>query len=399
MDENRTNNVFPERVETSISTSGSLIPLKSILETRARDSLLSVYIISVPAKKASGVLNLTRKLFPEDGGFDLQHIRRFAKQADVPDHVRSFLLGANIDSNDIDQVDAESPELFLLVGATNLISSEELRNALSPILDPITIHSIKVPLLAPTSQEQAMSWSSQYWPIVYKKSNPFGPHPAIVSRAEKEVQEKVRKWMDLAAEVARSSSKTGIGEQIGAVVVERKNGIERTLAVAGDARWMKWPRVGSGNVTAHATLRAIAMIADGIKVQEERKADIVSETSTSDENTIFNDQSLDILETKHLKSSEWIDGYLCHDLELYMTHEPCVMCSMAIVHSRFGRVVFGHRMPKTGGLCADSELGHGLFWRKELNWSLLAWQWISSEKEIDASKNPQNLLSQLGVHA
>ncbi|KAF7866784.1 hypothetical protein EAF04_005626 [Stromatinia cepivora] len=384
-----------KKAGASLSTSGGLIPLKTTLETRARDSLLSVYITSIPAKKASGVLNLTRKLFPEDGGYDLQHIRRFAKQTDVPDHVRTSLLAARTDI----QADADPSELFLLVGAANLIGSEELRNALSPILDPITICSIKVPLLAPTSQEQAKSWSSQYWPIVYKKSNPFGPHPAIVSRAEEEIQGEVQKWMDLAAEIAHSSSTAGIGEQIGALVVERKNGVARTLALAGDARWMNWPRVGSGNVTAHAALRAIAMVADGIKIQEESKAGTESEKSTLDEKMIFRDQPLDTLEAKYHKSAEWIDGYLCHELELYITHEPCVVCSMAIVHSRFGRVVFGHRMSKTGGLCADSELGHGLFWRKELNWSLLAWQWISNREEIETSKESRNLLPHIDVHA
>lgn len=55
------------------------------------------------------------------------------------------------------------------------------------------------------------------------------------------------------------------------------------------------------------------------------------------------------------------------------------MCSMAIVHSRFGRIVFGHRMKKTGGLCADGGLGHGLFWRKELNWTCLGWEWRVGE--------------------
>ncbi|TGO83779.1 hypothetical protein BPOR_0594g00070 [Botrytis porri] len=385
------------KAEASDSTSSGLVPLKTTLETRARYSLLSVYITSVPAKKASGVLNLTRKLFPEDGGYDLQHIRRFAKQTDVPGHVRTSMLDARADSNDL--ADTESPELFLLVGAANLISSGELRSALSPILDPATICSVKVPLLAPTSQEQAKSWSSQYWPIVYKKSNPFGPHPAIVSRAEEEVQGEVEKYMDLAAEVARSSSTTGIGEQIGAVVVERKNGAARILAVAGDARWMKWPRAGSGNVTAHAALRVIAMVADGIKVQEERKAGKESEAkNTSEQTSIFRDQSLGTLEAKHHNSTEWVDGYLCHELELYITHEPCIMCSMAIVHSRFGRVIFGQRMPKTGGLCADSELGHGLFWRKELNWSLLAWQWISGEEDTETPKESQSLVSHLGIH-
>ncbi|TGO67963.1 hypothetical protein BOTNAR_0032g00070 [Botryotinia narcissicola] len=362
----------------SATTSSVLVPLKTTLETRARYSLLSVYITSVPAKKASCVLNLTRRLFPEDGGYDLHHIRIFAKQTDVPGHVRTSMLEARSKSDD--QVEIESSELFLLVGAANIISSEELR--------------------APTSQEQAKSWSSQYWPIVYKKSNPFGPHPAIVSRVEEEIQGEVEKYMDLAAEVARSSSTPGVGEKIGAVVVERKNGVARILAVAGDARWKNWPRVGSGNVTAHAALRVIAMVADGIRVQEERKAGKDSEAkNTSEQKSIFRDQSLDVLEAEHHNSAEWIDGYLCHELELYITHELCVMCSMAIVHSRIGRVIFGQRMPKTGGMCADSELGHVLFWRKELNWSLLAWQWTSGKGDTETSKESQSLVSHLGIHA
>ncbi|RAL61622.1 hypothetical protein DID88_009659 [Monilinia fructigena] len=256
MNKDRTDNFSLTEARVPIKTSGTLIPLKTTLETRSRDSLLGVYITHVPAKKASGVLDLTRKLLPNDGGYDLQHIRRFAKQTDVPDHVRDSLLGVKTDSNG--QADTGPPELFLLVGAMNLINLDELRDALSPILDPITICSINVPLLAPTSQEQAKLWSSQYWPIVYKKSNPFGPHPAIVSRAEIELQKE-----------------PVLGSKIGAVVVQRKNGVAHTLAIAGDSRWLKWPRVGSGNVTAHAALRAIAMVADGIKIQEEKKGSTV----------------------------------------------------------------------------------------------------------------------------
>lgn len=86
-------------------------------------------------------------------------------------------------------------------------------------------------------------------------------------------------------------------------------------------------------------------------------------------------------------------GYLCLDLELYVTHEPCLMCCMATLHSRFGRVVFGRRMAKTGGLTADAEigtelkgLGYGLFWRPSLNWKFLTWQWVeddSSQEKLE----------------
>ncbi|EFA85078.1 cytidine deaminase-like protein [Heterostelium album PN500] len=44
------------------------------------------------------------------------------------------------------------------------------------------------------------------------------------------------------------------------------------------------------------------------------------------------------------------DAYLATDLYLYITREPCIMCSMALVHSRIKRVIFGAVQPNAGGL-------------------------------------------------
>ncbi|KAG4301564.1 hypothetical protein PCANB_001741 [Pneumocystis canis] len=63
------------------------------------------------------------------------------------------------------------------------------------------------------------------------------------------------------------------------------------------------------------------------------------------------------------KSPEKDMVYLCKDLIVITTHEPCVMCCMALVHSRVFRLFYSINMPKTGGLESNYHI-HG---RNELN--------------------------------
>ncbi|TGZ65371.1 hypothetical protein CRM22_005911 [Opisthorchis felineus] len=49
------------------------------------------------------------------------------------------------------------------------------------------------------------------------------------------------------------------------------------------------------------------------------------------------------------KSNEQDDSYLCTGLDAYVSMEPCIMCSMALVHSRIGRVFCYSRLPNMGG--------------------------------------------------
>ncbi|KAL4796136.1 hypothetical protein BDV19DRAFT_143328 [Aspergillus venezuelensis] len=94
-------------------------------------------------------------------------------------------------------------------------------------------------------------------------------------------------------------------------------------------------------------------------------------------------------------------GYLCTDLDIYLTHEPCVCCCMGLLLSRFRSVTFPRRgrIP-TGGLASEpavtpvpvdeseqeqeqarsnnnnDRMYYGLHWRKELNWRALGFEYV-----------------------
>lgn len=106
-------------------------------------------------------------------------------------------------------------------------------------------------------------------------------------------------------------------------------------------------------------------------------------------------------------------GYLCTDLDIYMTHEPCLSCSMGILLSRFRAVTFLRRgRLVTGGLASEPTITttatttaepsteindnnkltprenyYGLFWRKELNWRAMCFEFVEDDEgEIKAEE-------------
>jgi len=266
-----------------------------------------------------------------------------------------------------------------------------------------------------------------------------------------------------AREDGSASARHGVG--VGAVVVERRKdahgrgvGEGRCVVVAGDARWSGRGGArarGRGDPARHAVMRAIGMVArkrrmgagggggsaasssgiapppgsllgGGADVGTGRPVAAIDRDCPTLplERAVFSNPC-DAADEYNLQPN----GYLCLDLEIYVTHEPCVMCSMALVHSRFGKAVFGRRMAETGGLCAEREvmrgehgerhgdegegdedkgekdgdkggkygdihiggdvverinaagLGYGLFWREDLNWRFLAWEWKADDSD------------------
>lgn len=409
---------------------GRLVSLPSKGELQSSCQTIEVFVATIPLKSASTVLNVVQSALQDATAANLQHLRKFVKPEDLPTclrrleeipkltitaaHSANSSRGSGLDDDSTPQgyescafldVDGhaealQQPILYYLVCPTSVISVKTLYTVFSSVFTfsdsglERHLRIIPVPLYPPSSENQAKDWSRQYWPTVYKGGNPFGPQPALVARAVEDVRSRAGRCMSLARRAGKEVSLAAIGEPIGAVIVDRSGGEGvSVVAVAGDGRWRhidKAEQHGNGNVTAHAVMRAIGMVA------RKRRAPLHKglagerdyEDSYHDADCPLTPMERDVYNTSTVAR----DGYLCLDLELYTTHEPCIMCSMAILHSRFSRVIFGQRMPRTGGLSVvshnisnsdiinnDQGLGYGLFWRQELNWRHLAWQWVSDD--------------------
>ncbi|KAL5116703.1 hypothetical protein ACEQ8H_005452 [Pleosporales sp. CAS-2024a] len=366
-------------MSTPTPLAGRLVPLRTKDEVRASLETQSAYVVEVPAKFANVVKDVVQAAIPDFKTAEISHLRRVVQFKFLPPYlqkqfypptrlprVRYFLLcpTKHIQHADLLPLIRQCPPF-------------DAKNAMTP-----RVFYVTVPVLAPTSAEQAALWSDKYWPISYKNTNPYGPHPSLVQRNAAEIEGEAGGWLALANMAGKQIAEKCLGEQIGVVVVDRTKGTPAVIAVAGDSRWRSptgatEEQKGTGNVMAHAVQRAIAMVA------KKRLRAAGTDPALLDR-SLFCDSPLTEVEKEYYERDNIASsGYLCVDLDIYLTNEPCVMCSMAILHSRFRRCIFSTRMTRTGGMTSDGTdsmpmsggLKHGLFWRpSELNWKFLAWE-------------------------
>ncbi|BEJ02176.1 hypothetical protein CcaverHIS631_0608580 [Cutaneotrichosporon cavernicola] len=78
--------------------------------------------------------------------------------------------------------------------------------------------------------------------------------------------------------------------------------------------------------------------------------------------------------------------YLLTSMSLFVTHEPCVMCAMALLHSRVREVFFVFPRPRAGGF----EGSFGVHSRRDLNHRFDAWRW-TGPVDAEAYAVPDNV--------
>ncbi|KAA8894679.1 cytidine deaminase-like protein [Sphaerosporella brunnea] len=380
---------------------GTLVPIRTRAEIRAALQTVNCYIIPIPAKAANELILALRDVVPLH---ELQHLRRLSRPAFIP-----VAVAANLPPT---QFPPEQSILYILICTTDKAPIQQIVDVaakISPfqrkhgrrITPKPQVSIITVPANMPTSQEQSDLWSKKYWPVVYKRGNPFGPHPSLVENTQMKLT-RAHEYMEIAWKVAHEVADIGIGHRCGAVVVNPDTG--DVIAAAGDAR-SRTNESGWCYPLAHPVMRLVEMVAQ----KRLKRGEVVSPNNpitplTETERKYLNSESMESLDgreaqkeaqkaaqkedQKEAQKESKTDGtsedasppmanYLCHNMHIYLTHEPCVMCSMALLHSRVGIVVFQHRMVNSGALVSefDGGLGHGLFWRPDLNWKYLTWQW------------------------
>lgn len=178
------------------------------------------------------------------------------------------------------------------------------------------LKDVEIPTTAPLTRAQLITWN-HYWPCTLLKRTMF---TQPVSTFSVQFKIAVEKHMNRAIELARKAREKGF-LPIGGVMVDPATNC--VVAEAFDqSRYFKGSSVAS----------------------------TYSKSSTSSDTPLDHCAMLCIKSVATQQCSGRTDFHLCNNFDFFTTREPCVMCSMALLHSRIGRVFYGTSNPEFGGL-------------------------------------------------
>lgn len=223
---------------------------------------------------------------------------------------------------------------------------------------------VKVPRYPPLTRGQYED-SIQYWPVTFHEN--------------KRIKHLINKSFFTNKEVANieqnmykavKCAKLGLESKqfpIGAIIVDPRD--NEVIAASYDSRQNDHP-------LKHAVMLCIDLVAhsQGGGMWSSPKDIHLLEKGDNGELT---EENMKCPAYKKLSSEQSASDmcYICTGLDLYVTHEPCVMCAMALVHSRIGRVFYG--VPTLDGSLGSKFKIHC---QKELNHHYEVFKNVLTEK-------------------
>ncbi|KAI8928120.1 cytidine deaminase-like protein [Entophlyctis helioformis] len=252
------------------------------------------------------------------------------------------------------RIDGTDPRLEILLSPVHAPtpSSEELVLMLEQLGVPEPASSMGS---VSVSRHQAiMRWQyddwKQHWPMTF--------HHASLEKHDRLSDTETANaatHMAHALRLARVAGSRG-NECVGAVMVDPA--VNAVVGVGHDARRTAHP-------LSHATMVCIEAVAQaerdrraaqqGVQQQGQQQGQAQSELhqglkrKSPDHPSPTADDSVQAAQDA-AEGPAAQSGYLCSGLDLYLSREPCVMCAMALVHSRIRRVIYGEPVANGGAL-------------------------------------------------
>ena len=291
--------------------------------------LHSVVVASIPSRMASTLISEANNASPIPPS--LKHLKRVrpSKQA-------------------------EGLDLILHATDRNTEVHDELNTSCLPesIASLVRQHSLvpfeaQVPYYAPETREQWQEWGQEYWPMVWKipeKSSTSHPPEAT---QEEEVY--FRACMTRVLDLARDHGSSNVALIVDPSLWKASSSGPDSSAWVAEGRHMT-----DRHPLAHAVMEAVARASERDKklwpmssLEEKQQQDSSEESTSSSKRQKIEDSIL---------STSGSRPYMCTGYDLFIKREPCVMCAMALVHSRLNRVIFSEGDPENGALGGQIKL-------------------------------------------
>uniref|UniRef100_A0A8C9R9F0 Adenosine deaminase tRNA specific 3 n=1 Tax=Scleropages formosus TaxID=113540 RepID=A0A8C9R9F0_SCLFO len=190
---------------------------------------------------------------------------------------------------------------------------------------------VKIPASPPLTRPQ-FELASKHWPTSFHedKQVTVALRGDLFTPGEKA---KMQGFMETAIAAARAGQREGM-QPVGGVIVDPQT--ERIVAVGHDCSQGAHPLQHAVMVCIDLVARAHGGGAHQYKYAHCKFSEAGSPPRLRNGSALGLEVkgNVDELEPNALP-------YICTGCDLYVTREPCVMCAMALVHSRIGRVFYG----------------------------------------------------------
>uniref|UniRef100_A0A1A7YHI9 Adenosine deaminase, tRNA-specific 3 n=1 Tax=Iconisemion striatum TaxID=60296 RepID=A0A1A7YHI9_9TELE len=290
-----------KRWKGSVCDADSWVPYPVLSDEQSQEvELVDAFAAPIIDKKAtSRLVRELNSLYPLSG---LQHIKRVraCKDKNGP-HPLEVLLCLVSNAPDMKGVSIDS-----------LLPSDEAK--WEGLGEPFVV---QIPVRPPLTRPQ-FERASQRWPTSFHEDKQV----TVALKGELfSPQQKASMHMYMTAALTAAKAAKDLGmEAVGAVVVDPEK--EQIIAVGHDCR--------GNHPLHHAVMVCIDLVA-----QSQGGGCYCFDNFTA---CRFMSPNMDP-NARDLEAGP--QPYICTGYDLYVTREPCVMCSMALVHSRIGRVFYG----------------------------------------------------------